>query len=113
MAVRGFYSKNYIFDKLKETFEGADFVSPKEFRIPINEDGETVEIKVTLTAAKDNMLNIAATPSKSTVQIVDGGFSFGASFDTETLKEDISEPTEEEINNVKTLMNSLDSMLGL
>ena len=56
MAARGAMAKEAIFAKILETFEGS-FVynSGKEVRIPWDENGNRVEIKVTLTAAKDNV----------------------------------------------------------
>lgn len=52
MAARGAECKAAIEAKLLEVFAGA-FKNGKEIRIPMQENGETVEIKVTLTAAKD------------------------------------------------------------
>lgn len=53
MAVKGTESKQVIFNKLLRTFEGAFMENDKTLRIPMMENGETIEIKVTLTAAKD------------------------------------------------------------
>lgn len=50
---RGATSKSYIFNKLLETFPGSFMQDDKILRIPLEEDGSTVEIKVSLTAAKD------------------------------------------------------------
>lgn len=50
---KGTTSKKIITDKLVEVFEGAFLYNDgKEVRIPMIEDGEEVQIKVTLTAAK-------------------------------------------------------------
>lgn len=54
MAARGSVSKELISQILFKTFPSA-FVSGKEIRIPVMEDGAEVQIKVTLTAAKDNV----------------------------------------------------------
>lgn len=55
--MRGQDSKKIIFDKILSTFEGSFmYNNNKELRIPMLENGERVEIKVTLTAAKDNAL---------------------------------------------------------
>lgn len=51
---RGSQAKIDITNKILETFEGA-FQYDKEIRIPIQENGELVQIKVTLTAAKVNV----------------------------------------------------------
>lgn len=53
---RGTESKEFITQKILETFEGS-FKYDKEIRIPVLENGETVQIKVTLTAAKVNVEN--------------------------------------------------------
>ena len=50
---KGSASKEIIFARLLETFEGSFMQDDKVLRIPMTESGETVEIKVTLTAAKD------------------------------------------------------------
>lgn len=52
MAVKGAIAKQEITNKIFEAFPNA-FISGKEIRIPWKEDSEDVEIKVTLTAAKD------------------------------------------------------------
>lgn len=51
---RGQQSKNIVAQKILETFPGS-FAYEKELRIPIQEDGELIQIKVTLTAAKVNI----------------------------------------------------------
>ncbi len=51
---KGQVSKEEITKKLLSTFDGAFIAADgKTIRIPMNEGGEAVEIKVTLTAAKD------------------------------------------------------------
>ena len=56
MAVKGSQAKEAIIQKLMEVFPDA-FAYEKEIRIPMEENGETVEIKVTLTCAKVNVGN--------------------------------------------------------
>ena len=51
--VRGNEAKQRIFAKLLEVFPGSFMQDDKILRIVEQENGETVEIKVTLTAAKD------------------------------------------------------------
>lgn len=51
---RGSIAKEEITKKILETFEGS-FLNEKEIRIPIVENGETIQIKVALTAAKVNV----------------------------------------------------------
>ena len=49
---KGADSKEKVKQKILEIFEGS-FVNDKEIRIPMVENGESLEIKVTLTCAKD------------------------------------------------------------
>lgn len=49
---KGADSKEKVKQKILEIFEGS-FVNDKEIRIPMVENGENLEIKVTLTCAKD------------------------------------------------------------
>lgn len=51
---RGAIAKENITKQILNTFEGS-FINEKEIRIPYIENGEEVEIKVTLTCAKDNI----------------------------------------------------------
>ncbi len=52
--VKGQIAKEEIKKKILEVFEGS-FTYDKEIRIPVVENGETVEIKVALTCAKVNV----------------------------------------------------------
>lgn len=58
MAARGQELKNQIVNKILETFPNS-FINGKEIRICGTENGEEVQIKVTLTAAKENIVNEA------------------------------------------------------
>lgn len=51
---RGSEAKSIVTKKILETFEDA-FVYDKEIRIPVVENGETIQIKCVLTAAKVNV----------------------------------------------------------
>ena len=63
MAAKGTESKGIIFDKLREVYPESFWEDEgKILRIPMNENGNIVEIKVTLTAAK-NILGSGETPS--------------------------------------------------
>lgn len=56
MAAKGTFSKKVVFDKLQEIFPDSFWEDQdKILRIPLDEDGSRVEIKVTLTAAKTNL----------------------------------------------------------
>ena len=54
MAAKGAVSKQNVANKIMSTFLGAFIAADgKTIRIPLVEDGEPIEIKVTLVAAKD------------------------------------------------------------
>lgn len=56
MAAKGQKLKAQITQKILDTFEGS-FINDKEIRICGEEDGYPIQIKVTLTAAKENIDN--------------------------------------------------------
>ena len=97
MAAKGQESKNIIIQKILDTFEGS-FQYEKEIRIPMLENGELVQIKVALTAAKSNVEqgseNIV--PAAATIS---NEIGINPSVKVET--------TEEERENVKRLLASL------
>ncbi len=77
MAARGSEAKANITKKILETFEGSFlYNNGKELRIPVEENGEIVQIKITLTAAKVNVSNgedtvipgVAVAPAPAVVQ---------------------------------------------
>ena len=97
---RGQEEKLIVINKIKEVFPEA-FEYDKAIRIPIGD----VQVKVTLTAAKDNVEpggDTAVPGVKATkVTIAEGA---------EPVFEDVSatvEPSEEELNAVSNLMESL------
>lgn len=99
---KGAIAKKNILDKILETFEGSFlWNNGKELRIPFDEEGNLVQIKVALTCAKENVypegqeMEAAAAPSET-------GLSNSV---TEPVK--IAEPTEEEKKNVEDLLKSL------
>ena len=100
MAVKGAEAKLEITNKILELFPGS-FKYDKEIRIPVIENGEEVQIKISLTAAKVNVER-------------DGGV-LDFTKKTETTAQTTSaapqsfEPTEEE----KNIVNDLLSKLGL
>ena len=91
MAARGAEEKQQITEKILSTFEGS-FLNDKEIRIPIN----GLEIKCVLTCAKENIGG-------------GGGFEISETgIPTSTLQSNqISEPTQEELDTVQNLMNAL------
>jgi uncharacterized protein YtpQ (UPF0354 family) len=52
---KGAVSKTNIINKIMEVYPDAFLVDGKELRIPMREDGEEVQIKVSLTCAKTNV----------------------------------------------------------
>ena len=67
---KGSLAKEKIFEKMLEVFEGSFmYNNGKELRIPFDEEGKLVEIKVALTCAKDlvgsgnEVMKPAAAPS--------------------------------------------------
>ena len=89
MAVRGQETKNKIIKTITELFPGA-FVSGKELRIEAQEGGELVQIKVALTAAKDNIAHGDVVESRDN--------------NSWTAQPHFDEPTPEEIERIKYLM---------
>lgn len=98
MAARGSVLKKDIAKKILEIFPGSFLYNDgKEIRINGIENGETIQIKVTLTAAK--------------VAVEGGGEVFSAGKnDIEVLPSDVKvpkEPTKEEKERLKTLIENL------
>ena len=100
MASRGAEEKQIVINKIKEVFPEA-FEYDKTIRIPIGD----VQIKVALTAAKDNVEpggDVVVPGVKATkVTITEGA---------EPVFEDVStivEPSAEELNAVNSLIESL------
>lgn len=94
MAAKGTESKCIIFNKLREIYPNSFWEDEnKILRIPMNEGGNPIEIKVTLTAAK-NILGSGAVES-----------AFPTT--SEPVVEKPVEMTEEEKENVATLLASL------
>lgn len=102
MAAKGSIAKGEITQKILSVFPGSFlFNSGKEIRVPIMENGEQIQIKVTLTAAKTN---------------VEGGSDTALPGEVATppatakpLKENtvVAEVTEEEKQNVMKAMAAL------
>lgn len=98
MAAKGTVSKEKITNKILQMFEGA-FVSGKELRIPMMEDGTEVQIKVTLTAAKTNIEHDGATISSDEVNFESVAVASAAPISVF--------PSEEEKKNLRDLLASL------
>lgn len=100
---KGALAKEQIINQILATFEGA-FKYDKEIRIPLMENGEEVQIKVTLTCAKTNVDRggDVAVPgvSASTAKVSAPASATGKATT-------IAEPTAEEKKNVADLLSKL------
>ena len=100
---KGALAKEEITNKILEVFPGS-FKYEKEIRVPMMENGEMLQIKITLTAAKNMVDNGAdeAIPG-------DMSGSFAPSPAPAQLKQDttVIEPTKEEKERVKNLVELL------
>ena len=99
---RGALAKEQIFKTILETFEGSFMYNGgKEVRIPFDEEGKLVQIKVTLTAAKENVgPDGEVLTAAATAQEEDAPKSFPA-------PKTPVEPSEQEKKNVEDLLKSL------
>ena len=94
---RGQKSKKIISEKIINMYEGA-FLYDKEIRIPIEEDGEVIQVKCTLTAAKTNVEQGSENEIPAAVNI-----------ETEVVEDEkkIVKISDEEKANLASLMKSL------
>ena len=103
---KGSESKLIFYTKILEMFKGSFIYNEgKEIRIPFNEDGKDIQLKIVVTCAKDNVKpcgDTAVSGVKATkVTITEGA---------EPVFEDVSaavEPSEEELNAVSNLLTQL------
>lgn len=98
MALKGSISKEIVTKKILETFEGS-FQYEKEIRIPMEEDGNQIQLKCVLTCAKTNV-----EPNEENAipgEVTPVAASIPASEKT------FVEPTQEEKDNVQKLMQML------
>lgn len=103
MAARGAEEKLTIQSKILEIFEGSfTYNDGKEIRIPIN----GLQIKVALTAAKDNVEpgDDTAMPGVKATKVA---IAEGAEPVFEDVSKTIVEPSAEELKNVSTLLENL------
>ena len=98
---KGAVAKEIVFKKLLEVFDGSFMYNGgKECRIPIDENGTLVQIKVALTCAKD-IIDPNGEIESAAVAKEEGPVS---AFPAPHIK---AEPTEEEKKNVEDLLKSL------
>lgn len=98
MAIKGSVLKQEVAKKILEVFPNS-FQYDKEIRICGTENGEEVQIKVTLTAAKTNV-------SPNGENALPGEVSENLNFGEVKPKESIT-VSQEEKNNVASLLQSL------
>ena len=104
---KGSESKLIIAKKILDTFDGSFlFNEGKEIRIPCKEEGEEIQIKVTLTAAKTNVApgDDVALPEAPKKPDINSTSMKNSAFSAETAE---ITPTEEEKANVRNLLQSL------
>jgi hypothetical protein len=100
---RGSLAKEIVFKKILETFEDSFMYNGgKECRIPIDENGTPIQIKVTLTAAKDNVSPTGEVVEKSAAAPKETG-----DFMNFPAPKKRTEVTEEEKQNVSDLLKAL------
>ena len=99
---KGAKAKEEVFAKILETFEGSFmYNSGKECRINWNEDGNIIQLKVTLTAAKEPVSidgDVAVAKEAEVKESAAGAFP--------APKNNV-EPTPEEKKNAEDLLKSL------
>ena len=95
---KGQIIKQEILNKMLEVFPGSFMQDDKILRIPVEEGGEPVEIKVTLTAAKDLLAGGGSLDWSDSTDKKDAG----------TVASPLTtEPTEEEKQNVQRMLEKL------
>ncbi len=102
---RGAEAKNIVTAKILETFEGA-FPYDKEIRIPIAENGEIIQIKVTLTCAKVNVENGGDVAIPGNRPPLDGKLNF-EDMPAEPVQREYVAPTADEKANISNLLAAL------
>ena len=100
MAAKGAVSKEIVMTKLLEVFPNA-FVYDKTIRIPMVEDGNELQIKVALTAAKD----IVEPGADNAIPVAKAGTAKAGEFSFPEPKK--VEVTADEQSAVQDLMSSL------
>ena len=103
---KGTFSKEKVKDKLLEVFPGSFlYDSGKEIRIPMVENGEQIQIKVSLVCAK---VNVASGTDVALPGAEAATSDFGTTMPTtEVAKDFMNEPTAEEKESVKKLLQTL------
>lgn len=91
MAARGTIAKQTLTQAILDNFAGS-FIDDKVIRVPLDDGGEVVEIKVALTCAKD---------------VIGGGQAAEVATSAETVQVDNDPtPNESEIQSIKKLFDT-------
>lgn len=99
---RGSLAKEIIKEKILNTFEGSfTYSNGKEIRVPIEENGSIIQIKIQMTAAKDNVDPNGENIAPAAVVQETGDFM---NFPAPKKRAEI---TEEEKQNVNDLLKAL------
>ena len=97
---KGAEAKKQIFETLLKTFDGSFmYNNGKELRVNVEEESGPVQIKITLTAAKE-----AVSPEGEILKVVKKKEAQETVVDNTPI---ITEPTAEEKQNVEDLLKSL------
>lgn len=104
MAAKGSIAKSDIFKKILDTFDGSFMNGEKELRIPWVENGEKLEIKVALTAAKDILGGGDGKPQVNLTHAEPVNTSIPTSIQTVSAP---SEPSEEEKERIAKLVAAM------
>lgn len=102
--MRGAVAKQEIGAKILEVFEGAFYYNNgKEIRIPVEENGSIIQIKIQMTAAKDN---VSPTGKTEVVKPAAVAKEPATTSNFPSPKKKV-EPTPEEKKNVEDLLKAL------
>jgi hypothetical protein len=93
---KGSLAKEEITKKILNDFEGS-FINEKEIRIPWEENGEQVQIKITLTCAKVNIENPGS----------NNAFDIAGTQTSAPATGEIPDLTQEEKNKINNLIEKL------
>lgn len=96
---RGAVSKTKATEMILKAFPGS-FTYDKEIRIPFQEDGEEIQLKCVLTCAK---INVEPNGDVAIPGEVPADINFE---DSKSIEQKVVEPTQEEKDNVKKLMET-------
>lgn len=98
MAARGAQAKEAVAGAILVTFKDA-FYNGKELRVPVMENGEEIQVKITLTAAKVNVPHGGKPLEPKRQEAVTPATQPAESYSTE--------PSDEELKNLEALLEGM------